>query len=129
MKLATRIIALACIVLPSFLMPASAQQGIKRTVLATIDFPPGYQTVKALVEVAPNTCSGRHTHPGIETAYVLQGEFVLKAGGRPDQRIKTGDPIENSANVPHDVCATASGLKVLAVYVIEKGKPLATPVP
>ena len=129
MKPVTTLIVSIFILLPALLMPALAQQGIKRTVLSTIDFPPGYQTVKALAEVAPNTCSGRHTHPGIETAYVLEGEFVLKVDGRPDQRLKPGDPIDNSANVPHDVCATASGLKVLAVYVIEKGKPLAAPVP
>ena len=129
MKPVTTLIASTCILLPALFMPALAQQAIKRTVLSTIDFPPGYQTVKALVEVAPNTCSGRHTHAGIETAYVLEGEFILKAGDSPDQRLKAGDPIENSANIPHDVCATASGLKVLAVYVVEKGKPLATPVP
>ena len=129
MKPVTTLIVSIFILLPALLMPALAQQSIKRTVLSTIDFPPGYQTVKAVAEVAPYTCSGRHTHPGIETAYVLEGEFVLKVDGRPDQRLKSGDPIDNSANVPHDVCATASGLKVLAVYVIEKGKPLATPVP
>ena len=129
MKLVTRLIASTSILLPALLMPALAQQGIKRTVLSTIDFPPGYQTVKAIAEVAPNMCSGRHTHPGIESAYVLEGEFVLKVPGRPDKRLKAGDPIDNSANLPHDVCATASGVKVLAVYVVEKGKPLATPLP
>lgn len=56
---------------------ASAQQppaGIKRTPLQKIEFPDGYHTVTGIAEIAPGGAAGRHTHPGIETGYVLEGE-------------------------------------------------------
>jgi quercetin dioxygenase-like cupin family protein len=94
-----------------------------------IDFPPGYQTVMGFAEIAPGTCAGRHTHPGIETSYILEGEEVLKVDGKPDQHLKAGDPIQIPAGVPHDGCTTTTGVKVLTVHVIEKGKPLGSPAP
>ena len=121
--------AAACIVLPAFLVPALAQQGIKRTPLGTMDFPPGYQTVMGFAEIAPGTCGGRHTHPGIETCYILEGQGVSKVDGRPDRPVKAGDAIQIPANVPHDGCAMTRAAKILTVHVIEKGKPLGSPAP
>jgi quercetin dioxygenase-like cupin family protein len=94
-----------------------------------MDFPPGYQTVKGYAEIAKGSCSGRHTHPGIETSYILEGEGVLKIDGQPDQHVKAGDPIQIPAGVVHDGCATTSVMKVLTVHVVEKGKPLGSPAP
>jgi quercetin dioxygenase-like cupin family protein len=112
------------------LAPAIAQEGIKRTPLGTLDFPPGYQTVKGYAEIAKGTCSGRHTHPGIETSYLLEGELILKVDGQPDKHVKAGDPVEIPAGIVHDGCATAgSAAKVLTVHVVEKGKPLGSPAP
>jgi len=126
---ARKIIAATCIVLPAFLVPALAQQGINRTPLGTMDFPPGYQTVMGFAEIAAGKCGGRHTHPGIETSYILEGEGVSKVDGRPDRQVKAGDAIQIPANVPHDGCATSRAVKVLTVHVIEKGKPLGSPAP
>jgi quercetin dioxygenase-like cupin family protein len=129
MRRATKFAAGTCIVLSVFLMPALAQQGFKRSPLGTMDFPAGYQTVMGLAELAPGICGGRHTHPGIETSYILEGEGVSKIDGRPDRPVKAGDSIQIPANVPHDGCATARGVKILTVHVIETGKPLGTPTP
>jgi len=128
MKLTTKCVATTCVAICALLMPVLAQQGSKRTPLRTIDFPPGYQTVIALSEIAPGTCVGRHTHPGTSTGYVLEGETVLKVDGKPDQRIKAGDPYQTPAGVPHEDCTT-SGVKLLTVHIIEKGKPLSSPAP
>ncbi|MBX9647620.1 MAG: cupin domain-containing protein, partial [Xanthobacteraceae bacterium] len=55
---------------------AVAQQpGIKRTPLQKLDFPAGYNTVTAIAEVPAGGAAGRHTHPGMETGYVLEGEL------------------------------------------------------
>ena len=129
MKVTPKLIAIICIVLPAFMTPVLAQQGFKRTPLGTMDFPPGHETIMGLAEIGPGVCEGRHTHPGIQTAYVLEGEGVSEMVGRPDRPVKAGDAIQIPANVPHNLCAAASGIKALAVYVIEKGKPLATPAP
>jgi quercetin dioxygenase-like cupin family protein len=129
MRRLTKFATVTAIVLPAFLVPAVAQQGIKRTPLGTMDFPAGFQTVMGLAEIAPGTCGGRHTHPGIETSYILEGVGISKIDGRPDRPVKAGDAIQIPANVPHDGCATTSTAKILTVHVIEKGKPLGSPVP
>ena len=74
------------------------------------------------VEGAP-----RHTHPGLETTYVLEGEFNLLVDGRPDQPLRPGDWFEVPAEVPHSVVnVDGKPGRVLGHYVIEKDKPLTT---
>ena len=82
----------------------------------------------AIVEVAPGACSGRHTHPGIDSGYVMQGDFVLKIDGKPEQTLKAGDSYETLPQTPHDACSI-SGNKLIDTFVIEKGKALASPAP
>lgn len=122
-----KVLAIACVTVPAFVVSAMVQQpAIKRTVLRSIDYPAGYTTVTAIVEVAPGACSGRHTHPGIDSGYVMQGDFVLKIDGKPEQTLKAGDSYETSPQTPHDGCSV-SGTKLIDTFVIEKGKPLASP--
>ena len=122
-------LAIACLALPTIMGSAIAQQpAIKRTVLRSIDYPVGYTTVTAFIEVAPGACSGRHTHPGVDSGYVIQGDFVLKVVGKPDQTFKAGDSFETSPQTVHDGCSV-SGNKLIDTFVIEKGKPLASPAP
>ena len=124
-----KILAIVCVAVPAFVVPAIAQQPpIKRTVIRSIDYPAGYTTVTVMVEVAPGACSGRHTHPGIDSGYVMQGDFVLKIDGKPEQNLKAGDSYETSPLMPHDGCSV-TGNKLIDTFVIEKGKPLASPSP
>jgi quercetin dioxygenase-like cupin family protein len=110
---------------------AVAQQGgIKRTPLQKVEFPDGYNTVTGLAEIPAGGAAGRHTHPGIETGYVMDGEADLLIDGRPPLHLKAGDSYQIPAGTIHD--AKASGdkpLKVLGVYVVDKTKPLASPAP
>src|SRR5690348_13413927 len=122
-------LAIACVSVSALVISAVAQQpGIKRTIIRTIDFPAGYTTVTAVVELAAGSCSGRHIHPGIDTGYVMQGDLTLKFDGKPDQIFKAGDSFEASPFAPHDACSV-SGTKVIDTWVIERGKPVASPVP
>ena len=107
---------------------AAAQDGIKRTPLQKVDFPEGYTTVTGLAEIQPGVSAGRHTHPGIETGYVLEGETVLSIDGQGDVTMKAGDSYVIPAGVPHDAKAVGEKpVKVLGIYVVERGKPLASP--
>ncbi len=107
---------------------AAAQDGIKRTPLQKVDFPDGYTTVTGLAEIQPGVSAGRHTHPGIETGYVLEGETVLSIDGQGDVTMKAGDSYVIPAGVPHDAKAVGEKpVKVLGIYVVERGKPLASP--
>lgn len=109
---------------------AIAQQaGIKRTPLQKIEFPEGYVTVTGIAEVPAGGSAGRHTHPGIETGYVLDGEATLIVEGKPDQHLKAGDSYQIPAGAIHDVKVGDKPFKVLAIYIVDKTKPLATPAP
>jgi len=108
---------------------AAFAQGIKRTVLQKIEFPDHYTVITAIAEVEPGVTAARHTHPGVESAYVLEGEGDLHVEGQPEKRVKAGDSFQVGNAVPHDIRNVSSDkpLKVLSTYIIERDKPLATP--
>ena len=112
----------------ALLTPAIAQQGFTARIIQTVDFPPGYQTFTGIGEFSAGSCAGRHTHPGIENSYILEGEGAIKVDGKPDQHVNAGEPFQIPAGVIHDACTT-TGMKILAVQIVEKGKPRATPAP
>lgn len=122
------IIALSVIALFNGLAVAQdAPSGIKRTPLQKVEFPEGYTTVTGLAEIAAGASSGRHTHPGIETGYVLEGNTVLSIDGQPELILKAGESYQIPAGAVHDAKADGGPVKVLGIYVVERGKPLATP--
>jgi quercetin dioxygenase-like cupin family protein len=128
----TKVVTLAALmagVLLSFSGPASAQ-GIKRTMLQTTVFP-GTQYVTALyvIDIEAGAIVPRHTHPGLETVYVLEGEFDLVVEGQPDRHLKAGDSAQIPAGTIHTVLPPAKPVKLLSTYVVEKDKPLAAIVP
>jgi quercetin dioxygenase-like cupin family protein len=101
---------------------------ITRTPLQTFDVPgTNHQTVIGIAQIAPNVNIGRHTHPGPESGYLLEGELVLMVQGQPDKTVKTGESYVVPAGAVHDAKTGPQGAKVLATYVVEKGKPLASP--
>lgn len=106
------------------------QSGIKRTPLQKVEFPEGYATVTGIAEIQPGGSAGRHTHPGIETGYVLEGEADLLIDGKPDLHLKAGDSYSVPAGAVHDAKVHGDkALKVLGIYVVDKAKPLASPAP
>jgi quercetin dioxygenase-like cupin family protein len=108
---------------------AASAQGIKRTPLQDVKYPAGYHIVTVIAEIGPSQLAGRHTHPGVDTGYVLDGAATLLVEGKPDQELKAGDSYAVPAGVPHDIKTGDKGLKIMAVYVVEDGKPVATPAP
>lgn len=88
-----------------------------------------YEAVTAIAEIIPNVNAGRHTHPGPETGYVLDGELTLLVEGKPPQTLKPGNSYQVPAVAIHDARSGEKGGKVFAAYVVEKGKPLASPAP
>src|SRR5271155_2513050 len=105
--------------------------GVQRTVVQRKDISvPGREAVIAHVEIAPGASAGRHTHPGEEISYVMEGEGEILIQGQPALKIKAGDGFVVPNGAIHDARNTGTQpLKLAAVYVVEKGKPLATPVP
>src|SRR4051812_364343 len=105
------------------------QSGIKRTPLQKVEFPDGYNTITAIAEIAPGGASGRHTHPGAETGYVLDGELELLIDGKPPLKVKAGESYQIPEGAVHDAKAGDKPFKVLGVYVVKAGEPLAKPAP
>jgi len=109
---------------------ALAQPGaIKRTVITRGDISvPNREAVVAHVELAPGASAGRHTHPGDEITYFLDGEGELLIDGAPPRRVKAGEAVIIPAGTVHDARnAGTTTTKLVGVYVVEKGQPLATP--
>jgi quercetin dioxygenase-like cupin family protein len=109
-----------------------AQQGaIRPTILQkgdTVDIP-GREVVTAILDLPPNGAAARHIHPGTEIGYVLEGSATLIIEGQAAREVKAGDFWIVDAGVPHEGRAGPAGVKVLGTFVVEKGKPLATPAP
>ena len=90
---------------------------------------PARHAVQARAEFAPGVAAGKHTHPGEELGYVLEGSILLEVAGQPPRTVKAGEAFFVPAGVVHDGKNVGSGVaKVLATYIVEKGKPVATPV-
>ena len=109
--------------------PPAASGGVTRKILSRTDGPaPGYETVLVDAEIEAGVAVGRHTHPGIESAYVLEGGFELPIQGMETRMLKAGDAVQIPPNTPHagGKAGTAKS-RLIITYVVEKGKPLASP--
>ena len=103
--------------------------GITRTPVQEQDLGslPGRQAVVARVEFAPGAVVPKHTHPGEEIGYVLEGQIELIVAGQPAKVMKAGEGFTIPAGTVHEAKNTGSAkAAVLATYVHEKGKPVAT---
>jgi quercetin dioxygenase-like cupin family protein len=108
---------------------AAQQPSFKRTVVQQADLSvPGREVVQALVEFQPGGTPGRHTHAGEEVGYVIDGTISVEQEGKPAVTLKAGQGFMIPAGTPHNATNTSSGTAtILATYIVEKGKPLATP--
>ena len=87
----------------------------------------GREVVQTIVELAPGTTTPRHTHPGGEIIYVLEGTWEYTVEGRPPVTLKTGDVLFIPAGTIHSARNVGAGRAVeLGTYIVEKGKPLIT---
>ena len=126
----TRILAAALIVGSGLALPVTpAQQaGIKRTDLQRHDLGvPGREVVQVRVELAPGVAFGKHTHPGEEIIYMLEGSLEYEVEGKPPITLRAGDVLFIPARTIHAArnVGSTNGAE-LATYVVEKGKPLLT---
>ena len=106
------------------------QSGITRTVLQRVDAPgsTSHEAVMATAVLAPGASAGRHMHHGVELGYVLEGTVVFEHAGRAPVTKKAGEVFDNANGAAHDAKnAGTTPAKILAVYLVEKGKPLAEP--
>jgi quercetin dioxygenase-like cupin family protein len=128
---ACAICAIAGFAATGVMTEAEAQApGFRRIILQKTELPgTNYVTVLVSVEIDPGTAVARHTHPGIESAYVVEGEGELFVQGQPARKIKAGDGFQIAPETPHSARNSDKPQKLLVTYVVDKDKPLASPAP
>ncbi len=131
MRIARRSSHAVAVIAMALALAASAQApGIKRTLLQKMDIGDNREAIQAIAEIAPGVAAGRHTHFGPEFGYVMEGSTTIMIDGESPKVLKAGDSYQIPAGKVHDAKAMGDQpAKVLATYLVEKGKPLATPAP
>ena len=61
----------------------------------------GYETVNVRVDLDAGTLVPRHTHPGIESSYVVEGALELSVDGVGTRTLNAGDGFQVPTRVPH----------------------------
>ena len=124
----TRVVVLgAAVVACGLVLRAQAQQGIRRIDLQRHDLSiPGREVVQTIVELDSGVRSSRHTHPGEEIVYVLEGApLEYEVDGKPTVTLKPGDVLFIPAGTAHAArnVGNRKGAE-LATYIVLKGEPL-----
>ena len=121
----TRMAAAALLAASALTNVALAQQlGVTRNDLQRHDLStPGREAIQTIVSIAQGVTAPRHSHPGEEVIYVLEGVLEYQLDGQPPVTLKAGDvlfipPFHSAKNV-----GSGNGAE-LATYIVEKGKPL-----
>lgn len=128
----TRIMALAVLLVGGCLAlhAARAQQsGVTRTDLQRHDLSvAGREVIQVRVDLAPGVLAARHSHPGEEIVYVIEGSLEYQVDGKPPVTLKAGEVLFIPTGAVHSAKNVGSGNGAeLATYVVEKGKPLVVP--
>jgi len=118
----------ALLVLGSMTAAFAQAPAFKRTVLQTMELSiAGREAVTAKAELPGGVSSGRHTHPGEEVGYVLEGSVSIELEGQT-KILKAGEAFAIPAGKVHAATNTGTAqATIVSTYIVEKGKPLATP--
>jgi quercetin dioxygenase-like cupin family protein len=109
---------------------AAATPGVKRTVVQKTELPDSkYVSVLAVVEIDGGIAVPRHTHPGVESTYVLDGDVELMVQGQAARTMKAGDGFQVAPETPHSARTGAKGVKLAITYTVDKNKPISSPAP
>ena len=102
-------------------LPGTTRTDLQRHDLSV----PGREVIQVRVDIGPGVTAPRHSHPGEEIVYMLEGSLEYMVEGRPPVVLKPGEVLFSPAGAVHAVKNVGSGNGAeLATYVVEKGKPL-----
>ena len=124
-----KIMAIAMLIVASVLalhVTRAQQPGIKRTNLQRHDLSfPGREVVQVRVDIGPGEVFPKHSHPGEEIVYMIEGSLEYELEGKPPVTLKAGEVLFIPYGTNHAVKNTGSvNAAELATYIVEKGKPL-----
>src|SRR5262249_15349324 len=133
----TEMVSCALCALTAELMPTEAAAqgtpattpGVTRKIMSQIDGPaPGYVTILAEATIEAGVSGRRHTHPGIQSACVLEGGLEGPVQGCATPAVKAGDAFQIPPDTPHGGGKPlAAKARLIITYIVQKDKPLASP--
>lgn len=102
------------------------QKGIKRTDLQRHDLSiSGRETVQARIDFDAHTAFGKHSHPGEEIIYVLEGVLEYQVEDQKTIVLKAGEVLFIPEGQVHSAKNNSNAkASELATYIVEKGKPI-----
>src|SRR3546814_8911131 len=126
MKTARMLAAAALVAAIAWTSHASLAQlpGTSRTDLLRHDLSaPGREVIQVLVELAPGAAAPRHSHPGEELVYVVEGVLEYQLDGKPPVTLQAGDGLFIPSGGVHAVKNVGSGKAAeLATYIQERSE-------
>jgi quercetin dioxygenase-like cupin family protein len=86
--------------------------------------------VTTVAVIPPGSTSARHSHPGEDFGYVIEGTIVLMVDGKTPVTLHAGDVFHTERGHVHNArnIGTTTA-RAVDTYIIDKGKPGITPAP
>jgi quercetin dioxygenase-like cupin family protein len=123
-------LAAAAVALGIGVIVAAQAPAITRTVLNRADLAvAGQEAVTARADFPAGGATGRHTHPGDEVSYVVEGTLTLEVDGAAARTLKAGEAFHVPSGKVHNVTAQGGRAVVVANYLIKKGDTATVPAP
>ncbi|MQB45018.1 cupin domain-containing protein [Rhizobium sp. ICMP 5592] len=110
-------------------LQAFANEPLLRTDLIKSDIDvPAHEVVQVRVDFLPGVLAARHSHPGEEIAYVIEGTLEYKLDGREPVTLSAGQSLFIPTGVAHSAQNVGTGkASELATYIVQKGQTLVVP--
>jgi quercetin dioxygenase-like cupin family protein len=128
-------IVLAILLMSFVPVDANAQvqiPGVKTKLILqeTLSIDDTKEAVISSAEIAPGVTLPRHTHPGDDYTVVLQGRLELIVEGREPRLVSEGEAFHVPSGLAHYTRVLGdTPVRILAIWLIEKGKPAMQPAP
>lgn len=104
--------------------PKFDAKGIARTETVRREFDGHREAIQVRVDFAPGASFPKHSHPGVEIAYVLSGTIEYELEGKT-VRLQAGESLYIPAGAVHSAKNIGDGIiSELATYVVEKNQPI-----
>lgn len=88
----------------------------------------GREGVTTVAEIPPGATSARHSHPGEDFGYLIEGTIVLMVDGKPPLTVRAGETFFTERGQIHNARNIGTTMaRAVDTYVIDKGKPGITP--
>lgn len=122
-------IAILALLMAAAASATPSPPGIERHILQTVEPGAGQQVVQGSVNFPTGAVAARHIHHGVELIYVVSGDVEFYIGAGRPVTLHPGDTLLVPRDTPHGGGNNGKPAVVLSTWVVDKGAPLAEPVP